>query len=258
MLDSPSQTSLNGSPTTDFGYKTIPLAEKTAQVGAVFHSVASKYDLMNDLMSCGMHRLWKKFTVELAQIRRGDKVLDVAGGTGDLSKAFAKRVGEKGKVTLLDINAAMLAVGRERLIDAGLIENITVLQANAEMLPFAEDYFDCLSIAFGLRNVTDKLAALRSMYRILKPGGRLLVLEFSKPVLNFLQILYDRYSFDFLPKLGQWIANDAASYQYLVESIRRHPDQESLKSLILEAGFDHCEYHNLSGGIVALHRAWKF
>ena len=258
MLDSPSQTSLNTSPTTDFGYKTIPLAEKTAHVGAVFHSVASKYDLMNDLMSCGMHRLWKKFAVELAHIRPGDKVLDVAGGTGDLSKAFAKRVGEKGKVTLLDINAAMLAVGRDRLIDAGLIENITVLQANAEMLPFAEDYFDCLSIAFGLRNVTDKLAALRSMYRVLKPGGRLLVLEFSKPVLKFLQTLYDRYSFDFLPKLGQWIANDAASYQYLVESIRRHPDQESLKSLILEAGFDQCEYHNLSGGIVALHRAWKF
>lgn len=258
MLDSSSQTSLNEPPTTDFGYKTIPLAEKTAHVGAVFHSVASKYDLMNDLMSCGMHRLWKKFTVELAYIRRGDKVLDVAGGTGDLSKAFAKRVGEKGKVTLLDINAAMLAVGRDRLIDAGLIENITVLQANAESLPFAENYFDCLSIAFGLRNVTDKLAALRSMYRVLKPGGRLLVLEFSKPVLNFLQSLYDRYSFDFLPKLGQWIANDAASYQYLVESIRRHPDQESLKSLILEAGFDQCEYHNLSGGIVALHRAWKF
>ncbi len=244
--------------TTDFGYKTIPLAEKTAQVGAIFHSVASKYDLMNDLMSLGMHRLWKKFTVELSQIRPGEKVLDVAGGTGDLTKLFAKRVGEKGKVTLLDINAAMLEIGRNRLIDAGLIENIAVIQANAEELPFADDHFDGLSIGFGLRNVTDKKAALQSMYRVLKPGGRLFVLEFSKPMLSFLQTLYDRYSFDFLPKLGQWIANDRESYQYLVESIRRHPDQESLKSLILEVGFDQCEYHNLSAGIVALHRAWKF
>lgn len=257
MLDSPIQTPLITS-TTDFGYKTIPLSEKTAQVGAVFHSIASKYDLMNDLMSWGMHRLWKKFTVELAQIRKGEKVLDVAGGTGDLTKAFAKRVGEKGRVMLLDINAAMLAVGRDRLIDTALIDNVAVIQANAEALPFAEDYFDCQSIAFGLRNVTNKLYALQSMYRVLKPGGRLLVLEFSKPVLSFLQTAYDRYSFDFLPKLGQWIANDAASYQYLVESIRRHPDQESLKLLMFEAGFDHCEYYNLSGGIVALHRAWKF
>ena len=244
--------------TTDFGYKTIPCAEKTAQVGAVFHSVAAKYDLMNDLMSLGLHRLWKKFTLELSQTRSGDKVLDVAGGTGDLTQLFAKRVGEEGKVTLLDINAAMLQIGRDRLIDAALIENVFVIQANAEALPFDEDHFDCLSIAFGLRNVTDKLAALQSMYRVLKPGGRLLVLEFSKPILSPLRRLYDRYSFDLLPKLGEWIANDAASYQYLVESIRRHPDQESLKSLILDAGFDQCEYHNLSGGIVALHRAWKF
>lgn len=258
MQDSIAKTSLHKSRTTDFGYKNIPFVEKTAQVSAVFHSVAAKYDLMNDLMSCGMHRLWKSFAVNLAHLRSGDKVLDVAGGTGDLSMAFAKRVGDKGKVTLLDINASMLAIGRDRLIDAGLIENITVIQANAEMLPLAGDYFDCLSIAFGLRNVTDKMAALKSMYRVLKPGGILLVLEFSKPVLNFLQVLYDRYSFDFLPKLGQWIANDAMSYQYLVESIRRHPNQEGLKSLILEAGFDQCEYHNLSGGIVALHRAWKF
>lgn len=244
--------------TTDFGYKTIPLAEKTAQVGAVFHSVAAKYDLMNDLMSFGLHRLWKKFTVKLSQIRLGDKVLDVAGGTGDLTKLLAKRVGEHGKVTLLDINQSMLEIGRNRLIDSALIDNVQVLQANAETLPFDDDHFDCLSIAFGLRNVTDKMAALQSMYRVLKPGGRLIVLEFSKPILSPLQTLYDRYSFDILPKLGQWIANDAASYQYLVESIRCHPDQESLKSLILIAGFDQCEYHNLSGGIVALHRAWKF
>jgi demethylmenaquinone methyltransferase / 2-methoxy-6-polyprenyl-1,4-benzoquinol methylase len=244
--------------TTDFGYKTIPRAEKTAQVGSVFHSVASKYDLMNDLMSLGLHRLWKKITVELSQVRPEDKVLDVAGGTGDLTQLFAKRVSDKGQVILLDINDAMLQIGRNRLIDAALIENVAVIQANAEALPFVEDHFDCLSIAFGLRNVTDKLAALQSMYRVLKPGGRLLVLEFSKPILDPLRALYDRYSFDFLPKLGQWIANDRASYQYLVESIRRHPDQESLKSLILDAGFDQCEYHNLSGGIVALHRAWKF
>lgn len=251
-------TSSDENKTTDFGYSTIPVTEKTAQVGAVFHSVASKYDLMNDLMSLGLHRIWKKFAVEISQIRSGEKVLDVAGGTADLTKLFVKRVGETGKVTLLDINAAMLEIGRDRLIDAALIENVEVIQANAEALPFADDHFDCLSIAFGLRNVTNKKAALQSMYRVLKPGGRLLVLEFSKPVLSFLQTLYDRYSFNFLPKLGQWIANDAASYQYLVESIRRHPDQEGLKSLILEAGFDQCEYYNLSAGIVALHRAWKF
>jgi demethylmenaquinone methyltransferase / 2-methoxy-6-polyprenyl-1,4-benzoquinol methylase len=253
---SPSETLT--SETTDFGYQTIPLAEKTAQVAAVFRSVATKYDLMNDLMSLGLHRLWKKLTLELSQTQAGDKVLDVAGGTGDITKLFAKRVGESGKVVLLDINDAMLQVGRDRLIDAALIENVAVIQANAESLPFAEDQFDCLSIAFGLRNITNKMAALQSMYQVLKPGGRLLVLEFSKPLLRPLQRLYDRYSFDFLPKLGEWIAKDAASYQYLVESIRCHPDQESLKAVILEAGFDQCEYYNFSGGIVALHRAWKF
>jgi demethylmenaquinone methyltransferase/2-methoxy-6-polyprenyl-1,4-benzoquinol methylase len=233
------------------------LSEKTTRVAEIFQSVASQYDLMNDLMSLGLHRLWKKFALELAQLRPGDKVLDVAGGTGDLAKAFIKRVGTRGKVTLLDINAAMLKIGRDRLIDAGLID-IPAIQANAECLPFAEDSFDCLSIAFGLRNVTNKTSALKSMYRVLKPGGRLLVLEFSKPTLGFLQSLYDSYSFEFLPKLGAWIVNDEASYRYLVESIRRHPDQETLKSLILASGFDECEYHNLSGGIVALHRAWKF
>ncbi|MDQ8039178.1 MAG: bifunctional demethylmenaquinone methyltransferase/2-methoxy-6-polyprenyl-1,4-benzoquinol methylase UbiE [Rickettsiella sp.] len=244
--------------TTDFGYKKVSISEKTLRVSQVFHSVASKYDLMNDLMSLGMHRLWKRVTVELSQVRPNDKVLDVAGGTGDLTRLFAKRVGEHGKVTLLDINESMLAIGRDRLIDSALIDNVQVLQANAEALPFGDDHFDCLSIAFGLRNVTDKMTALQSMYRVLKPGGCLLILEFSKPILSFLQTLYDRYSFDILPKLGQWIVNDALSYQYLVESIRCHPDQESLKSLILAAGFDQCEYHNFSGGIVALHRAWKF
>ena len=257
MTNSISSIKSTDSLTTDFGYKTIPLSEKTTRVAEIFQSVASQYDLMNDLMSLGLHRLWKKFALELAQLRPGDKVLDVAGGTGDLAKAFIKRVGTRGKVTLLDINAAMLKIGRDRLIDAGLID-IPAIQANAECLPFAEDSFDCLSIAFGLRNVTNKTNALKSMYRVLKPGGRLLVLEFSKPALGFLQSLYDRYSFEFLPKLGAWIVNDEASYRYLVESIRRHPDQETLKSLILASGFDECEYHNLSGGIVALHRAWKF
>jgi demethylmenaquinone methyltransferase/2-methoxy-6-polyprenyl-1,4-benzoquinol methylase len=243
--------------TTDFGYQTIPLSEKNSRVGQVFQSVAGKYDLMNDLMSFGLHRLWKKFAVELAQLRRGDNVLDVAGGTGDLVKAFAKRVGPQGKAILLDINPAMLIVGRDRLLNLGLIE-VSSIQANAEYLPFADASFDCLSIAFGLRNVTNKKTALQSMYDVLKPGGRLIVLEFSKPVLGFLQNLYNRYSFDFLPKLGEWIANDEASYRYLVESIRRHPDQKTLQNLILAAGFDECEYYNLSGGIVALHRAWKF
>ncbi|MEN9916489.1 MAG: ubiquinone/menaquinone biosynthesis C-methyltransferase UbiE [Pseudomonadota bacterium] len=243
--------------TTDFGYQNIPESEKNSRVAEVFQSVADKYDLMNDLMSFGLHRLWKKFTVELAQLKNGDSVLDVAGGTGDLIKAFMKKIGPEGKAILLDINAAMLNVGRDRLLNSGLTE-IKVIQANAEYLPFVESNFDCLSIAFGLRNVTHKEVALRSMYRVLKPGGRLLVLEFSKPILSLLETLYERYSFNFLPKLGAWIANDEASYRYLIESIRRHPDQKSLQSLILTAGFDECEYYNLSGGIVALHRAWKF
>jgi len=248
---------MNETLTTDFGYQTIPLSEKNRRVETVFQSVAGKYDLMNDLMSFGLHRLWKKFAVELAQLRRGDNVLDVAGGTGDLVKEFAKRVGVQGKAILLDINAAMLNIGRDRLLNLGLIE-INMIQANAEYLPFSEASFDCLNIAFGLRNVTNKETALQSMYHVLKPGGRLIVLEFSKPILGFLQNLYHRYSFDFLPKLGEWIANDEASYRYLVESIRRHPDQKTLQNLILAAGFDECEYYNLSGGIVALHRAWKF
>jgi demethylmenaquinone methyltransferase / 2-methoxy-6-polyprenyl-1,4-benzoquinol methylase len=257
LPDSSVSIKMNETFTTDFGYQTIPLSEKNSRVGEVFQSVATKYDLMNDLMSFGLHRLWKRFAVQLAQLRRGDSVLDVAGGTGDLVKALTKQIGPQGKPILLDINAAMLNIGRDRLLNSSLTE-INVIQANAENLPFAEASFDCLSIAFGLRNVTNKQTALQSMYQVLKPGGRLLVLEFSKPVLGFLQTLYDRYSFDFLPKLGGWIANDEASYRYLVESIRRHPDQKTLQAYILNAGFDECEYFNLSGGIVALHRAWKF
>lgn len=244
--------------TVDFGYQEVPVHEKVNKVAEVFSSVASKYDLMNDLMSMGIHRVWKKFTIETSGVRVGQKVLDLAGGTGDLASAFAKKVGDSGEVYLADINANMLGVGRDRLMDEGLTANVFFVQANAEILPFASNYFNCTSIAFGLRNVTDKLAALKSMYRVLQPGGQLLVLEFSKPVLPIIQAIYDKYSFSLLPKLGDWIAGDAASYQYLVESIRRHPDQEALKQIILEAGFDRCEYHNLSNGIVALHRAWKY
>lgn len=244
--------------TVDFGYQEVPVHEKVNKVAQVFSSVADKYDVMNDLMSLGIHRLWKKFTIETSGVRTGQRVLDLAGGTGDLASAFAKKVGDAGEVYLADINASMLRVGRDRLIDAGLIHNVFFIQANAESLPFASNYFNCVSIAFGLRNVTDKLAALKSMYRVLQAGGQLLILEFSKPVLPILQAIYDQYSFSLLPKLGEWVAGDAASYQYLVESIRRHPDQNALKQLILEAGFERCDYHNLSNGIVALHRAWKY
>jgi demethylmenaquinone methyltransferase/2-methoxy-6-polyprenyl-1,4-benzoquinol methylase len=244
--------------TTDFGYQKIPLHEKVNKVADVFHSVASQYDLMNDLMSLGIHRFWKQYLVNLSQIRPEHHILDLAGGTGDLARLFAKKINAQGKITLADINSSMLKIGRDRLIDAGLINNIFYTQANAECLPFAENNFDRISIAFGLRNVTDKLAALKSMCSVLKPGGQLLVLEFSKPVLPLLQKIYDAYSFSILPKLGAWITGDAPSYQYLVESIRMHPDQDNLKNMILSAGFDQCEYHNLSGGIVALHRAWKY
>ncbi len=242
----------------DFGFQQVPSDEKVRKVAAVFTSVASKYDLMNDLMSLGVHRLWKRFTLAISGVRAGHKVLDLAGGTGDLAKAFGERVGDGGEVYLADINASMLTVGRDRLTDAGLTRNIFFTQANAEVLPFIDNYFDRVSIAFGLRNVTDKLAALKSMCRVLRPGGQLLVLEFSKPVLPVTQAIYDQYSFSLLPKLGEWVAGDAASYQYLVESIRRHPDQDALKQMILEAGFDRCEYHNLTNGVVALHRAWKY
>lgn len=243
---------------THFGFQQVPLQDKVKKVAQVFNSVASQYDLMNDLMSMGVHRLWKQFLIQTSGVRSGHKILDLAGGTGDLTRMFAKQVGATGNVVLADINAAMLNVGRDRLIDEGLINNISYSQVNAEQLPFAENHFDRISIAFGLRNVTDKSKALASMYETLKPGGQLLVLEFSKPVLPLLNKLYDTYSFSFLPKLGAWIAGDAASYQYLVESIRMHPDQNTLKNMILEVGFDECEYHNLTGGIVALHRAWKY
>ena len=243
---------------TDFGYQQVPIQEKAKKVAAVFSSVADQYDIMNDVMSLGLHRLWKRFAIQLSGVRAGQKVLDIAGGTGDLALSFTKRVGAEGHVWLADINAEMLSVGRDRLLNQGRVAGVSYVQANAECLPFCDNQFDCVTIAFGLRNVTDKLMALRSMYRVLKPGGRLLVLEFSKPVLPMLQSVYDTYSFSLLPKLGQWIAGDADSYRYLVESIRRHPDQEALKSMMMEAEFESCEYHNLSGGIVALHRGYKY
>lgn len=239
--------------TTHFGYETVKSEEKAAKVADVFHSVAAKYDVMNDLMSGGVHRLWKQFTIEASCVRRGYKVLDIAGGTGDLSAKFSKIVGPQGQVILSDINASMLNVGRDKLTDKGVVNNIDYVQANAECLPFPDNYFDCITIAFGLRNVTDKDKALRSMHRILKPGGRLLVLEFSKTKNPLLSKAYDVYSFKVLPKMGQLVADDAESYQYLAESIRMHPDQETLKAMMLDAGFNRVEYHNMTGGIVALH-----
>lgn len=244
--------------TTDFGYQQVPVAQKAAKVAEVFHRVAEKYDLMNDLMSFGIHRLWKRYTIDISQVRNGQKVLDVAGGTGDLTSALARKAGRTGEIWLADINASMLQAGRARLLDEGLWDNLHYVQANAECLPFPDNYFDCITIAFGLRNVTDKPAALRSMYRVLKPGGKLLILEFSKPVLPLFQKIYDSYSFNILPRLGDWIAKDAASYQYLVESIRQHPDQETLLGMMQAAGIEGCQYHNLSGGIVALHRGYKY
>ncbi len=243
--------------TTHFGFQQVPVGEKAHKVAEVFHSVAGKYDLMNDVMSMGIHRLWKRFTIELAAVRRGQRVLDIAGGTGDLTAKFARQVGPEGKVVLADINASMLEVGRSRLTDRGIIGNIEYVQANAECLPFPDDHFDVITIAFGLRNVTDKDKALASMNRVLKPGGKLLVLEFSKPVAPGLGPVYDLYSFKFLPLMGQLIANDRASYQYLAESIRMHPDQETLKGMMENAGFVRSDYFNLTGGIVALHRGFK-
>jgi len=250
--------SIHTNETTHFGYQEVPVQEKANRVAEVFSSVATKYDLMNDLMSLGIHRLWKKFTIDLSQVRSRDKVLDIAGGTGDLAYEFTKRVGDQGQVCLVDINAEMLRVGRDRLLDRGIVGKVNYFQADAELLPFPDNHFNCVTIAFGLRNVTRKENALREMQRVLKPGGQLLVLEFSKPALPILKSIYDTYSFSVLPKLGALVAGDEASYQYLVESIRRHPDQETLKQMFLEAGFDNCEYHNLTGGIVALHRGWKY
>lgn len=244
--------------TTHFGYKTVDWNDKEKKVGEVFHSVAQNYDLMNDLMSAGIHRLWKRFTIDLSGVRSGHSVLDLAGGSGDLTRAFSKKVGPAGQIILADINAAMLSVGRDRLLDDGLLGNIQYVQANAENLPFSENSFHCITMAFGLRNVTDKDAALRSIFRSCKPGGKVMILEFSTPTLPGLKSIYDWYSFNILPKLGQLFANDADSYQYLAESIRMHPPQEALKSMIEEAGFEDCHYHNLTGGIVALHVAYKY
>ncbi|WP_096386058.1 bifunctional demethylmenaquinone methyltransferase/2-methoxy-6-polyprenyl-1,4-benzoquinol methylase UbiE [Hafnia sp. CBA7124] len=244
--------------TTHFGFKTVATTEKAGKVAQVFHSVAAKYDLMNDLMSFGIHRVWKRFTIDCSGARRGQKVLDLAGGTGDLAAKFSRIVGEQGEVVLADINDSMLKIGREKLRNLGVIGNINYVQANAEALPFPDNHFDCITIAFGLRNVTDKDKALRSMYRVLKPGGRLLVLEFSKPLLEPLNKAYDAYSFHILPKIGELVAHDSESYRYLAESIRMHPDQETLKSMMDDAGFENTTYFNLTGGIVALHRGYKF
>ena len=243
--------------TTDFGYERVRKEEKAGRVREVFDSVASRYDLMNDLMSGGMHRLWKRFTIELSSVRPGQTVLDIAGGTGDLAAKFSQRVGPDGHVILADINASMLSVGRDRLIDKGALNNISVSQADAQFLPYADNSIDCITIAFGLRNVTDKALALRSMHRVLKPGGRLLVLEFSKPTSPLLSQVYDAYSFSALPLMGKLITNDADSYRYLAESIRKHPDQETLLEMVEDAGFVDCKYHNMTGGIVAIHRGVK-
>jgi len=241
--------------TTDFGFQQVPEDEKAQRVAGVFDSVARRYDLMNDLMSAGLHRYWKRFTVEKSMARAGDRVLDVAGGTGDLARLFARRVGSTGSVVLTDINAAMLSVGRDRLADDGIV--LPVALCDGERLAFASDTFDCVSVAFGLRNMTRKDAALAEMRRVLRPGGRLLVLEFSR-VWGPLAPVYDAYSFQVLPRLGQAVAGDAESYRYLAESIRMHPDQETLKDMMLDAGFDQVEYFNLGAGIVALHRGVKY
>ena len=256
-INNPHTPDTDGLEQTHFGYKTVNKAEKQARVADVFTSVAKKYDIMNDLMSFGIHRLWKRFAISLSGVRAGQKVLDIAGGTGDLAKVFSREVGRHGHVVLSDINAAMLEVGRERLINAGC-NNVDFVLANAETLaPFDDDSFDLLTISFGLRNVTDKDAALRSMYRVLKPGGRLLILEFSKPIFEPLSKAYDLYSFTALPMMGKIVANDAESYQYLAESIRMHPNQQTLKQMMQQAGFVNCDYHNLTAGIVAVHRGFK-
>ncbi|MBW8186554.1 bifunctional demethylmenaquinone methyltransferase/2-methoxy-6-polyprenyl-1,4-benzoquinol methylase UbiE [Shewanella nanhaiensis] len=243
---------------THFGYKTVESDQKADMVAGVFHSVAAKYDIMNDVMSFGIHRMWKRFTIESAGARPGMKVLDLAGGTGDLTAKFSHLVGDKGQVTLADINDSMLKVGREKLRDKGIVGNVNYVQANAEALPFPDNHFDIITIAFGLRNVTDKDAAIRSMLRVLKPGGKLLVLEFSKPKHDVMRKVYDLYSFKVMPKMGALITQDAESYEYLAESIRMHPDQETLKGMMVDAGFEQVEYTNMTDGIVALHKGYKF
>ena len=242
---------------TDFGYERVPWDEKKARVRGVFDSVASRYDLMNDAMSGGLHRLWKRFTIAKTGLRPGQQALDVAAGSGDLAAGLARRVGRSGRVVVTDINAAMLEEGRTRLLNAGFAGNVDYVLADAEQLPFKQHTFDCLTIGFGLRNVTDKDRALASLYRVLKPGGRLLVLEFSHAHLGALAPLYELYSLRVLPRLGDWLAGDAASYRYLAESIRRHPDQETLKGMMERAGFERCGYFNLTLGIVALHIGFR-
>ncbi len=257
MSDDATQTADREENTTDFGFTRVARDAKAGMVRGVFDSVASRYDLMNDLMSGGIHRLWKRFTIELSAARPGQTVLDIAGGTGDLAARFSRLVGPEGQVLLADINAAMLEVGRDRLIDKGAADNIKVVQADAQALPFEDNSIDCITIAFGLRNVTNKDMALRSMLRVLRPGGRLLVLEFSKPTSPLLGKVYDQYSFRILPAMGRLIAQDADSYRYLAESIRKHPDQETLLDMMRDAGFAECQYHNMTGGIVAVHRGLK-
>ena len=243
--------------TTHFGYETVDVEEKAGKVADVFHSVAGSYDLMNDLMSGGIHRLWKRMTIEMSGVRKGHKVLDIAGGTGDLAAKFSRIVGPEGTVVLADINDSMLKVGRDRLVDRGIVDNVQFSQADAQHLPFPDNTFDVITIAFGLRNVTDKDMALRSMLRVLKPGGKLLILEFSTPKNPVLSKVYDTYSFSILPKLGKLFANDADSYQYLAESIRMHPDQNTLLEMLTTAGFANADFHNMTGGVVALHYGVK-
>ena len=242
--------------TTSFGYETVTEEQKTEKVKEVFDSVATNYDLMNDMMSIGVHRLWKRYMLTKTGLKIGMKALDVACGTGDIASLLREQVGESGLVVMTDINESMLEEGRSRLLDRGKLKNIEVMQADAENLPFDENHFDCITIAFGLRNVTVKENALKSMHRVLKPGGKMLILEFSKPN-EMLSPIYDLYSFNILPKLGEWVSNDRESYQYLAESIRVHPDQKKLKQMILSAGFDRSEFQNLTGGIVALHIGYK-
>jgi len=243
--------------TTHFGYQQVPVHEKAARVRAVFDSVATRYDLMNDLMSLGIHRLWKRHTIELAGVRRGQQVLDLASGTGDLADRFAGIVGDEGLVVMTDINAAMLGEGRTRMLDRGRVKNVRYSLVNAEKIPFPDDTFDCVTIGFGLRNVTHKQIAIDEMFRVLRPGGRALILEFSHPLTKPLGKAYDLYSFSVLPTLGRLVANDPDSYRYLAESIRMHPDQETLRSMMETSGFERCEYFNHSGGIVAIHRGYK-
>lgn len=248
---------MNDDNKTDFGFREVPASEKAKLVRSVFDSVAGKYDIMNDLMSLGIHRLWKRIAIQLSHVRSGENVLDLAGGTGDMSALFRQRVGARGWVVLSDINAEMLRRGRDRMIDEGVVTGISYAQIDAEALPFPDNYFDCVCIAFGLRNVTRKDQALASMLRVLKPGGRVIILEFSQPEGELFRKAYDLYSFKVLPLIGKLVANDAESYRYLAESIRKHPKQEQLRTMMQQAGFSRCEYFNLTQGVVAVHRGYK-